>query len=375
MGTHPAPRQGLENVLKSVAGAPCVVLITGHPDPDALGSALAHQRICQELGIPCSIAHVLPVSHRQNRAMVKLLNIELLEVTKADDLAPFKYLSLVDTSTPEPSIDLPADLKLLTVVDHHKAADVDAPFVDVRLHMGASSSIYAEYMAQGLAPLESAAGASRVATALLFGIQTDTNDFALATAADFSAAAYVRRFGDTDVLKRLGRRVVSASGMSVLGRALSNMLVVRDVAVAGVGHVSAGDRDSIATAADYILQREDLDTVLVYGIVEDRIDGSLRTDSPALEPATFLHTAFGKDRAGKPYGGGRADKGGFQIPLGVLAESDDKDALWTIVEQIVRTRLTKVIPDLEREYERSQREGHHHEGGHHDEGGRFSREF
>jgi nanoRNase/pAp phosphatase (c-di-AMP/oligoRNAs hydrolase) len=220
-------------------------------------------------------------------------------------------------------------------------------------------------------------GASRIATALLFGIQTDTNDFQLATAADFQAAAYVRQHCDSDILKRMTRRVVTASGMSVLGRALGNLLVVRDFALAGVGQVSAGDRDTIATTSDFILQREDLDTVLVYGIVDDRIDGSLRTDSPSVEPATFLHSVFGKDRNGKPYGGGRADKGGFQIPLGVLAECDDKSALWTIVEQIVRSRLAKVIPDIEREYERAQSDTEHN--GHHPHAHevqeRFSRGF
>src|SRR5690606_9278851 len=121
----------------------------------------------------------------------------------------------------------------------------------------------------------------------------------------------------------------------------------------------------------FILQREDLDTVLVFGIVEDRIDGSLRTDSPSVEPAAFLTTVFGKDRNGKPYGGGRADKGGFQIPLGVLAECEDRDGLSKIVEQIVRSRLGKAIPDIEREYERSQSE----HNGHEESGGRFSREF
>jgi nanoRNase/pAp phosphatase (c-di-AMP/oligoRNAs hydrolase) len=361
-----APRQALENVLKSIGGAPVVVLITGHPDPDALGSAMAHQRICTELGVPCTIANVLPVSHRQNRAMVKLLNIDMQQVTATDTLAPFKFLSLVDTSTPEPSIDLPADLKLLTVVDHHRMAEVDAPFHDIRPTMGASSSIYAEYLSQGLAPLNEHRDASRVATALLFGIQTDTNDFTLATSADFAAAGYVRSYCDSDILKRVSRRVVTASGMSVLGRALADLLVVRDFALAGVGQVTAGERDTIATTADFIMQREDIDTVLVYGIVEDRIDGSLRTDSPAVEPATFLHTVFGKDRNGKPYGGGRADKGGFQIPLGVLAECDDQDALWEIVEQIVRSRLVKVVPEIEREYDRRQSDTlEHHTNGHH----------
>jgi len=151
--------------------------------------------------------------------------------------------------------------------------------------------------------------------------------------------------------------------MDVLGRALASLVVIRDFALAGVERVSANDRDSIGGAADFILRREDIDTVLVYGIVEDRVDGSLRTDSASLEPATFLHSVFGKDRNGKPYGGGRADKGGFQIPLGVLAESDDQQALWNLVEQIVRTRLAKVVPEIEREWERA----HPSSNGHHEE--------
>ena len=211
-GQATPPGKALEKVLSSLGNEPVVVIITGHPDPDAIGSALAHQRICTELGVPCTIANVLPVSHRQNRAMVKLLNIDMLQIVRPDDLAAFKYLSLVDTSTPEPTLDLPADLKLLTVVDHHKMAEVDAPFVDIRPTMGASSSIYAEYLSQGVAPLNDHRDSSRVATALLFGIQTDTNDFALATTQDFAAASYVRMHCDSDILKRLSRRVVTASG-------------------------------------------------------------------------------------------------------------------------------------------------------------------
>lgn len=344
------PSQSLERVLATVAGEPLVILITGHPDPDAIGSALAHQRICEQVGVPATIAHVLGVSHHQNRALLKLLNVDMLQVASSAELSRFKYLSLVDTSMPEPSIEMPETLKLLTVVDHHRAARVDAPFVDIRPTMGASCSIYAEYLQHGLAPLtKDRREDSRVATALLFGIQTDTDDFSLANEPDFLAAAYVKPFCDVDVLKRIGRRAVSASAMNVLARALSDLLVVRDFALAGVGTVSAADRDTIGSAADFILRREDIDTVLVYGVVQDRIDGSLRTNSSSVDPAAFLLGAFGRDQAGKPYGGGRADKGGFQIPLGMLAESEDRDALWEIVQQIVRMRLARVVPDIEQE--------------------------
>lgn len=352
----PPPREALERVLSGIQGEPLVVLLQGHPDPDAIGAALAHQRICESLGVPATIAHVLPVSHRENRALVKLLSIEMHQLGSPHELSNYKYFSLVDTSTPETSIDLPADLKLLTVVDHHTRVGgprVEAPFVDMRPHYGATCTMYAEYLQAGLAPLTGERREdSRIATGLLFGIQTDTDDFSLATPADFAAAAYAKAYCDLDILKRVGRRTVSASAMSVLGQGLANLKVIRDFAYAGVGIVPLQDRDAIGGAADYILMREDIDTVLVYGIVDDRVDGSLRTNSPSVDPAVFIQTAFGRDRDGKPYGGGRADKGGFQIPLGLLAECDDTDRLWVLVQEMIESRLERVVPDIERERER-----------------------
>lgn len=353
MTQQETPGRALEKVLRGVAGEPLVVLLTGHPDPDAIGSALAHQRFCQAVGVPATIAHIQSISHRQNRALVKLLNVEMIQVKTAAELRRFRHLSLVDTSHTEPTIELPAELRLLTVVDHHRAATVEAPFVDIRTGMGASASMYAEYMQQGFAPLTGAGRAdARVATALLFGVQSDTDDFALATPADFMAAAYLKQYCDVEALRRIGRRVIGAAAMDAVGRALAGIMVVRDFAIAGVGELAVGDRDTIGGAADYILQREDIDTVLVYGLVGDRIDGSLRTNSASVDPAAFLETAFGRGIDGRPYGGGRADKGGFQVPLGPLADCDDRGVLWHLIEQVVCKRIALVVPGIEREFER-----------------------
>jgi hypothetical protein len=59
-----------------------------------------------------------------------------------------------------------------------------------------------------------------------------------------------------------------------------------------------------------------------------------------------MQNAFGADKHGRPYGGGRADMGGFQVPLGVLAETENDDALWGIVKGVVEARVARVIPDL-----------------------------
>jgi nanoRNase/pAp phosphatase (c-di-AMP/oligoRNAs hydrolase) len=339
----------LERVLSAAKDEPHLILLGGHPDPDAIASALAHRRLCERLGVSATIAHVLPISRSENRALVKLLNVPMVKVTEPAELAAYKHLSLVDASASEAAIKLPPGLEVLTIVDHHRPAAIPkAPFVDIRHDVGATCTIYAEYAEHGLTPFGTGNDDSAVATAMFFGIQTDTDDFAYATPADFRAAAYLKPFVDSETLSRVGRRAVSAEAMDAIGRALADLEVVRDFALAGVGHVSATNRDAIPMAADFLLRREDIDTVLVFGIVEDRIDGSLRTRRASVDPAIFMQNAFGEDGEGRPYGGGRADMGGFRIPLGLMAESGDEASLWRMAREVVRMRVGRVIPELEK---------------------------
>jgi len=340
----------LEKVLSAANDAPHVILLGGHPDPDAIASALAHRRLCERLGVSATIAHVLPISRSENRALVKLLNVPMLKVSDASELTAYRYLSLVDASACETSIKLPPGLEVLTIVDHHRPPAIPkAPFVDIRHDVGATCTIYAEYAEHGLAPFGANGNDDGdVATAMFFGIQTDTDDFAYATPADFRAAAYLKPFIDAETLSRVGRRAVSAEAMAAIGRALADLEVIRDFAIAGVGHVSATNRDAIPMAADFLLRREDIDTVLVFGIVEDRIDGSLRTRRASVDPAIFMQNVFGDDGEGRPYGGGRADMGGFRVPLGLIAESADEENLWQIVREVVHKRVARVVPELEK---------------------------
>ncbi len=340
----------LERVIAGATDKPHVILLGGHPDPDGIGAALAHRRICERLGVSATIAHVLPLSRSENRALVKLLNVPMVKITDPSDLEEFGYLSLVDASASEPTLKLPEELKLLTVVDHHRPPALPkAPFIDIRHDVAATCTLYADYCEKGLAPFgEGGNDDGAVATAMFFGIQTDTDDFTYATPADFRAAAYLKPFCDAETLSRVGRRAVTAEAMEAIGRALADLAVVRDFAIAGVGLVSPNNRDAIPMAADFILRREDIDTVLVFGIVDDRIDGSLRTRRASVDPATFMQSAFGDDSEGRPYGGGRADMGGFRIPLGVIAECEDDEVLWRIVREVVHKRVSRVIPELDK---------------------------
>jgi nanoRNase/pAp phosphatase (c-di-AMP/oligoRNAs hydrolase) len=334
--------------LGAAKGGHLLVALRGHPDPDGIACALAQAHIAARLGVAhTTIGYCHELSHRENRALVKLLGLELRKIRSVNDAGKVDFLALVDSLELDPELTDTAGIEILTIVDHHKAlAPPKARFFDLRLEAGATATMFVEYIDE-LAPLDADIEEDRkIATALMHGLSTDTDDFMLARAADFQAAARIAEICDRDLLADLNRRLIAPSAMDVISRSLSSLVVRRNFAMAGVGFISEADRDTIAQSADFLVRREDIDTVVVYGVVGDKtIEGSLRTHSPSVDPAGWLEQAFGHDDKGRAYGGGRRDKGGFRIPIGFLGRSTDRTQLWTLVEHAMRTALFRQLGD------------------------------
>jgi nanoRNase/pAp phosphatase (c-di-AMP/oligoRNAs hydrolase) len=324
-----------------------LIALRGHPDPDGIASALAQAHLASRLGVgKTTIVYCHDLSHRENRALVKLLNLELKKTRNVADIGEkVDFIGFVDAHDIDPDLAGAEGIETLTIIDHHRAAAPPrARFVDMRTDVGATATIFVEYL-QELTPLVvDNEDDRRVATALMHGLATDTDDFSLARASDFRAAAQLADICDRDLLQDLSRRLIAPSAMDVIARALAALVMRRNFAMSGVGFVSESERDTIAQAADFLIRREDIDTVVVYGIVGDRfIEGSLRTHSPSVDPAVWLEQAFGHDERGKAYGGGRRDKGGFRIPIGFLGRATDRGQLWSLVEHAARQALLKQL--------------------------------
>jgi nanoRNase/pAp phosphatase (c-di-AMP/oligoRNAs hydrolase) len=134
--------------------------------------------------------------------------------------------------------------------------------------------------------------------------------------------------------------------MDMIQKALEKKQVFDNFIFTDVGFVRREHRDGIPQAADFLLQREGTDTVLVFGIVDGKIvDGSLRTRSDTINPDTFLKKAFGLDEEKKAYygGGNIRDMGGFQIPLGFLGQYADRELLYRITCEIVQEKFLEAI--------------------------------
>src|SRR6476660_3746275 len=150
-----------DRFLAGLMDAPRVTFVSHvQPYPDSLGSmlGLAHLVECK-LGRPTRITRDGLINRAENRAMVELLNLDLVPV---EDLAfePGEAVVMVD-SQPNTGRHSFGDVPLYAVIDHHTTpGDVDAvTFADVRPSLGATCTIVTRYLLEQDIPVP-----SRVAT-------------------------------------------------------------------------------------------------------------------------------------------------------------------------------------------------------------------
>jgi nanoRNase/pAp phosphatase (c-di-AMP/oligoRNAs hydrolase) len=348
----------LVKLLEEHVGESHLVLILGTPDPDAISSALALEFINSLFEIDTTILCFANVSHHENRALVKRLGVKLVKYDESFDLSGFRAYSIVDSQRYHTPIDLrlhEANIEFLAFVDHHRedASPPPARFIDIRQNVACTATICCEYLREaypkGLEPGDPVH--VRLATALMHGVRSDTAKLLLATKFDYEAAAYIAPCVDQQVIELIERRVLTSSMLEMLENALVNRRTHDNFIFSDVGFVRSVDRDGIPQAAELLLTREGTDTVLVFGIVDERfIDGSLRTRSETINPDEFLKGFLGASpENGRFYGGGNIrDRGGFQIPLGFLSLHEDKNRVYAMAREIVQKSFLDYIGKTEK---------------------------
>lgn len=194
-----------------------------------------------------------------------------------------------------PAEGLDAEKALLSFVDHHKRlGEIPAEFIDIREDAASTSAIYTEYLRaqypQGLNPGETEQ--IRLATALMHGLRSDTMVLLEASRLEFEAAAYLWPCVDQALLRKISAQSMTPAVMDMIQKALEKKQVLDNFIFTDVGRVRHEHRDGIPQTAEFLLQREGTDTVLVFGIVDGKmIDGSLRTRSDTINRTARLHGA------------------------------------------------------------------------------------
>ncbi len=346
----------LREVLEAHQGETHIVAIQDFPDPDAIASAVAHRLICLNYGIDVEIVYAGRISHQQNIALVKLLNIELLRYTDDTfDFSRYQGSVFIDNQGKTTALTKKLEahgIKPLIVVDHHeRSGGLSAEFHDIR-KIGATASIYTSYLQQGLVELDKADSFHvRCATALMHGIRSDTNDFIRANEHDLLAASYLSNYYNPNHLSEIVMQARSKKVMDIIEKALANRVIKDNYSISGIGYLRQEDRDAIAQASDFLLTEENVHTVIVYGIVvndnqEELLSGSFRTSKLTLDADTFIKEAFGKSEYGDYFGGGKQEAGGFAVPVGFLAGTygnEYEDLKWKMFDLQVKQKIFNKI--------------------------------
>ena len=275
------------------------------------------------------------IGHQENRTFVNLLDIKMEHLT-ADALSKCTYLALVDCSEPGANNDVPPQTKINIIIDHHREAKHPATpgsFVDIRPGVGATASIMTQYLQELDIPVD-----KRVATALLYGIRTDTREFKRnVTPQDLSYAGFLLPLTDADLLDKIMSPSMSQETLDVIGKAIHERKIQSGYLFANVGYVM--NRDALPQAADLLITLEGVNTALVYGITDNAIVISARNRDIRLHIGNALSEAFGD----MGDAGGHPNMAAATLPLHYFGKVEDKARLLEIVIEPVLKKFRDLV--------------------------------
>jgi len=284
-----------------------LIVVQNNPDPDAIAAAAALREIANEVhGIACSVAHAGVVGRAENKALLDYLRLNTRELESLD-LERFDRLGMVDAQPGAGNVNFDPSVRLDVVIDHHpiRPETRSARFTDVRRRYGATCSMLYEYL--NAAQIEIP---TRLATAMIYGIRSDTQDLGReSTKADVEAYLGLYPLANTRVLGRIVSAPLPHSYFSKLRVALDNAVVYGDRIVSVLGELDSPEM--VAEAADLLLRAEDVRWAMCLGIIDGWIHLSLRTIDRERNAGKIARNLGGR----RGFGGGHQTLAAAQIPI------------------------------------------------------------
>jgi nanoRNase/pAp phosphatase (c-di-AMP/oligoRNAs hydrolase) len=235
--------------------------------------------------------------------MIKLLKIDQRHIRKLD-IPLFTKWAIVD-SQPHHN-ELFSRYNFDIIIDHHPVnPGSKARFVDIKEDYGATSTIMLEYLrADGIKP------SPRLATALFYGIKTDTDDFVRdSTASDINAFKYLYQYVNTSIIKKIEASEITRKTLSDYRTAMDRLVFIKDMAFIDMGKVD--NPDTLVIMADFFLNMAETTWSVVSGIYGRKLIIIIRNAGFRLDAGKAAEKLFG------PYGsaGGHKNAARAEINL------------------------------------------------------------
>jgi len=320
-------RQKIKELRALVAESDRIaIVLQDDPDPDAMASAMALRALLGRNKQTTPIFAFSPVTRPENRTMVHLLEIEIQPAT-SEALAEFDKIAMLDVQPPYFGDKIKsADI----VIDHHPGyAPHNSHFQDLRPKYGATSTIMTEYMISVDEHIS-----ERIATALLYGIRTDTVMLSRrVTDDDVLAFTHLYPIANYSLLRQFERPELPMQFAKILARAMRRLVVKDGTVVLNLGRVARDDL--IVQMADFCLQFEGVRWVAVAGKLGTNLVVALRNHGNTRQPAGDIAKGLARDIGS---GGGHRDMAKAVIPLRAWRQREG-----TTRDALTETRLRELF--------------------------------
>ena len=301
-------------------------LIVINADPDALASALALKRIMTRRVLDVGIAHVNEVTRPDNLAMIRYLRIPTQKFT-TNLAVQYHRLALVD-SQPHHHKDF-EDLSFSLVIDHHPIVEEQPVIVDYKdiQPYGSNSTIMTEYLYN----LKIKPG-QLLATALLYGIKTDTCSFERSFCdEDVRAFRHLTKFANPDLLRKIVRSEFHLEWLSYFSLALRRLRLIGRGAFVYVDEVE--NPDVLVILADFLMRVQQISWTVVGGTYDDGVVAIFRGDGISRDMGAVASNLFGELGSA----GGHKAMARAEFPLKQCGKKNPEEFLWKKISRGKKT--------------------------------------
>jgi len=328
---HPFPKSvsATEKAKKllSILNPEDTLAVLINADPDAIASALALKRIFWRRVKKIGIYRINAIKRADNLAMVKLLKVNLQYIRKLD-ASKYTRWAIVDS---QPHHDSSFEKhRFDIIIDHHEVGPLSrAEFLDVKEEYGATATLLIEYLrALKIKP------SPRLATALFYGIKTDTENFARPTTSnDINAFRYLYPFVNIPIIKKIESSEMTKKTLAGFRDALDRFELIRNRAFVHMGKVP--DPDFLVIIADFFLKVAEASWSIVSGVYGQKLIVIFRNAGFKRDAGKVAQKLFQEWGSA----GGHKSAARAEVPLQSLGIPGDKDE---DVRQFVRDRIQTI---------------------------------
>ena len=291
------------------------VLMHPNPDPDAMACAMGVAALADSVNTEASVQYPGEIRHPENRAFETVLDCEFDRIEDAEDLTAGGVV-LVDHNEPR-GFEGAETVEPYAIVDHHPGNGEGSDFTDVRTGRGSCASILADCVdergwSNGVDGRDGRLLTPALATALLYGIQSDTTSFSRScTPAEFDAAAYLFPAAESDSLDRIANPQVDSETLDVKARAITDRKLDGSFLLSHVGSLS--NLDALPVAAEELVRLEGVTATVVTGEHEGTLHVSGRSRDDRVHMGKSISKAL--EPIPEASAGGHARMGGGQVAL------------------------------------------------------------